>query len=49
VLSTVWNTQRDSQSCIEKKRGEEEIEATWRRKGKFKRGESNQASNHTPK
>jgi len=26
-----------------------EIEVTWGRKGRVKRGESNQASNHTPK
>jgi len=34
VLSTVWNTQRGSQSYIEKRRGREEIEVTWRRKGR---------------
>jgi hypothetical protein len=30
-------------------RGREEIEVTWGRKGRVKRGESHQASNHTPK
>ena len=30
-----------------KRRGREEIEVTWGRKGRVKRGESNQASNHT--
>ena len=30
-------------------RGREEIAVTWGRKGRVKRGESNQASNHTPK
>ena len=29
---TVQNTQRDSQSWVEKRRGREEIEATWWRK-----------------
>ena len=32
VFSTIWNTQRDSQSWVEKRRGREEIEATWWRK-----------------
>ena len=27
----------------------EEIEVTWGRKGRVKRGERNQASNHSPK
>ena len=27
--STVQNTQRDSQSCVENRRGREEIEKTW--------------------
>jgi len=49
VLSTGWNTQRDSQSLVEKRSGREEIEVTWGRKGRVKRGERNQASNHTPK
>ena len=29
VFSTIWITQRDSQSWVEKRRGREEIEATW--------------------
>jgi len=41
VFSTARNTQRDSQSYIEKRRGREEIEVTWERKGRIKRGESN--------
>ena len=45
-LSTARNTQRDSQSYIEKKRGRREIEVIMRRKGRVKSGESNQASNH---
>jgi len=36
--STVWNTQRDSQIWIEKRRGREEIEATWWRKRRVQRG-----------
>jgi len=48
-LSTARNTQRDSQSYIEKKRGRREIEVIMRRKGRVKSGESNQASNHIPK
>ena len=31
-------TQRDSQSRVEKRRGREEIEATWWRKRRVKRG-----------
>ena len=42
-------TPRDSQSEVEKRRGREEKELTWERKGRVKRGESNKASNHTPK
>jgi len=48
VPSTAWNTERDSQSYIEKRRGRKEIEVTWRRKGRVKRGERNQASNKIP-
>ena len=48
-FSTVWDTQRGSQSYMEKKRGRREIEVTRRRRWGVKRGESNQASNHTPK
>ena len=32
VFSTIWITQRDSQSWVEKRRGREEIEVTWWRK-----------------
>jgi len=39
VFSTVWNTQRDSQSWVEKRRGREEIEATWWRKSRVQREE----------
>ena len=38
----------DSQSWVEKRRGREEIEVTWGRKRRVKRGESNLASNHFP-
>ena len=48
-LSTARNIQRDSQSYIEKKRGRKEVEVTQRRKGKVKKGESNQASNQISK
>ena len=44
-LSTSRNTQRDSQSYIEKRRGRKEIEVTQRIKGRVKRGENNQANN----
>ena len=40
---------KEIQSWVEKRRGREEIEATWWRKRRVKRGENNQASNHTPK
>ena len=43
------DTQRVSQSYMEKRRGKREIDMTKRRRGGVKRGESNQASNHTPK
>ena len=39
------DTQRGSQSYIEKRRGRRKIEVTRRRKGGIKRGESNLASN----
>ena len=48
-FSTVKDTQRDSQSCIEKRRGRREMEETTRRRGRVKRGESNLASNQFPK
>ena len=46
---TARDTQRGSQSCMKKRRRRKEIEVTWGRKGRVKRGESNQTSNHTPK
>jgi len=48
-FSTARNTQRDSQSYIEKRGGKREIEVTRKRKGRVKRGESNQDSNQIPK
>ena len=45
MLSTVWNTQRGSQSYIEKIKGRKEIEVTRRRRGAVKRGETNLANN----
>ena len=46
-FSTVRDTQRSSQSYMER-RGRREIEVTRRRRGVFKRGESNLASNQFP-
>ena len=45
-FSTVRDTQRGSQSYMEKRRGRRELEVTRRRRGKIKRGESKLASNH---
>ena len=39
VFFKAQNTQRDSQSWVEKRRGREEIEATWWRERRVKRGE----------
>jgi len=47
-FSTVMDTQRESQSYIEKRRGRREIEVTRSRRGGIKRGESNPASNQFP-
>ena len=47
-FSTVRNTQRGSQSYMEKRRGSREKEVTRRRRGGIKRGESNLASNQFP-
>ena len=47
-FSTVRDTQRGSQSYMEKRRGRREIEVTRRRRGGFKRGESNLVSNQFP-
>ena len=46
-FSTVRDTQRGSQSYMEKRRGRREIEVT-RRRGGLKRGESSLASNQFP-
>ena len=45
-FSTVRDTQRSSQSYMEKRRGRKEIDVTRRRRGGVKRGESELASNH---
>ena len=47
-FSTVRDTQRGSQSYMEKRRGRREIEVTRRRRGGFKRGESSLGSNQFP-
>ena len=46
-FSTVRDTQRGTQSYMEKRRGRREIEVT-RRRGGIKWGESKLASNHFP-
>ena len=45
-FSTLRDTQRGSQSYMEKRRGRRVIEVTRRRRGGIKRGESKLASNH---
>ena len=45
-FSTVRDTQRRSQSYMEKRRGRREIEVTRMRRGGIKRGERKLASNH---
>ena len=47
-FSTVRDTQRDSQSYMEKRRGRKEIEVTRRRRGGIKRGETSLASDQFP-
>ena len=47
-FSTVRDTQRGTQSYMEKRRGRRETEVTRRRRGGIKRGESKLASNHVP-
>jgi len=47
-FSTVRDTQRSSQSYMEKRRGRWEIEVTRRRRGGMKRGERHLASNKSP-
>ena len=49
MLSTVWNTQRGSQSYTEKRRERKEIEVTRRRRREVKRRETDIASNEFPK
>jgi len=41
--------EREREDREEKRRGREEIEVTWGRKRRVKRGESIQANNHTAK
>ena len=48
IFSTVRDTQRGSQSYMEKRRGKREIEVTRKRRGGIKRGESSLASNQFP-
>ena len=48
-FSTVRDTQRGSQSYIEKRRGREELEVCRRRKGGIKRREIDLGSNQFPK
>ena len=45
-FSTVRDTQRGSQSYMEKRRGRRELEVTRMRYGGIKRGESKVAGNH---
>ena len=47
-FSTVGDTQRGSQSYMEKRRERRKIEVTKRRRGGIKRGERNLASNQFP-
>ena len=48
-FSTVRDTQRGSQSYMEKRRRRREIEVTRRRRGGVKRRETNLTSNQFPK
>ena len=48
-FSTVRDTQRGSQSYMEKRRGRREIEVTRMRRQGVKKGENNLASNQFPK
>ena len=48
-FSTTSDTQRGSQSYVEKRRGRRETEVTKRRREGVKRGETNLASNQFPK
>ena len=49
MLSTVWNTQRGSQSYIEKRGGRKEIDVTRGRRGRIKRRATDIARNQFPK
>ena len=48
-FSTASDTQKGSQSYMEKRKGRREIEVTRKRIGGVKRGETNQASNQFAK
>ena len=48
-FSTMRDTQRGSQSYMEKRRGRKEIEVTRRRREGIKRSETDLASNQFPK
>ena len=48
-FSTVRDTQRSSQSYMEKRRGKRDIEVTRRRRGEVKRRETDPASSQLPK
>ena len=48
-FSSARDTQRGSQSYMEKRSGRREIEVTRRRRGGIKRGKTNLASNQFPK
>ena len=43
------DTQRGTQSYLERRRGRREVEVTRKRRGGIKRGESNLASNQIPR
>ena len=47
-FSAMRDTQRGSQSYMEKKRGRREIEVTEKKRGGIKKGESKLASDHFP-
>jgi len=49
IFCTVRDTQRGSQSYMEKRRGRREIEVTRKRRQGVKRGETTLASNQFPK
>ena len=49
MLSIVWNTQKGSQSYLEKTGRRKEIEVTRRGRGEVKRGETNLTSKQFPK